>query len=157
MPESTPAANDIRLDDGYATIITFANIPNVKLYEKEITPPGMTAGGVIDTTTMRNQTWRTMAPRNLKSLTPVTAVVAYATSAIPDVMGQVGINQEVTITFPDGSSITFWGWIESFTPAAMSEGAQPTATINITPGNIDDTGAEVAPEYNAPAESSTES
>jgi len=141
--------NQVRLDDGFATIITFANLPSVKLFEKEITPPGMTAGGVIDTTTMRNTTWRTMAPRNLKSLTPVTATVAYATEAIPQVMAQVGINQEVTITFPDESFIVFWGWIESFTPGAMSEGEQPKATITIQPGNIDETGAEVAPVYHS--------
>ncbi len=149
-----PEPNQIRLDDGFATLITFSNLPSVKLYEKEVTPPGMTAGGVIDTTTMRNTVWRTMAPRNLRSLTPVTATVAYATEAIPLVMGQVGINQAITITFPDASSIVFWGWIESFTPGQMTEGTQPTAAINIQPGNIDDTGAEVAPVYNAPAESS---
>jgi len=141
--------NQIRLDDGFATIISFSNLPSVKLFEKEITPPGMTAGGAIDTTTMRNTTWRTMSPRNLKSLTPVTATVAYATEAIPELMSQVGINQECTITFPDASFIVFWGWIESFTPGAMSEGEQPTATITIQPGNVDGDGAETAPVYHS--------
>ena len=150
-----PAENEIRLDDGFATIISFENIPTVKLYEKEVTPPGMTAGGPIDTTTMRNTAWRTMSPRKLKSLTPVSATVAFATDAIPVVQGQVGINQQVTITFPDGSTIVFWGWIETFTLGRFTEAEQPTATITIQPGNVDNDGAEVAPDYNAPPEESS--
>lgn len=145
---------DQRLDDGFSTIITFQNIPSVKLYEKEVTPPGITAGGPIETTTMRNVTWRTMAPRALKSLTPVSATVAFATIAIPQVQAQIGINQLITITFPDLSTLVFWGWLEEFTIGAMVEGEQPTATITINPGNIDGDGVEVAPVYTPPDESS---
>jgi len=139
-----------RLDDGFSTIITLANIPTVKLYEKEVTPPGITAGGPIDTTTMRNLTWRTMSPRALKSLTPVSATVAFATESIPIVMGQIKNNQLITVTFPDQSTLVFWGWLEEFTIGAMTEGEQPTATISINPGNVDDDGQEVAPVYTAP-------
>lgn len=145
---------DQRLDDGFSTIITLANIPTVKLYEKEVTPPGITAGGPIDTTTMRNITWRTMAPRALKSLTPVSATVAFATIAIPQVQAQIGINQLITVTFPDLSTLVFWGWLEEFTIGALVEGEQPTATITINPGNIDGDGVEVAPVYTPPDESS---
>lgn len=143
----------IRLDDGFSTIITFTNIPTVKLYEKEVTPPGMTAGGPIDTTTMRNTTWRTMAPRQLKSLTQISTTVAFATEAIPLVQEQIGVNQEITVTFPDNSTIVFFGWIEEFTFGAFTEGEQPTATLTIQPGNIDTGGDEVAPAYNHPHES----
>lgn len=143
-----------RLDDGFSTIITLANIPNVKLFEKEVTPPGISAGGPIDTTTMRNVTWRTQAPRALKSLTSVGATVAFATEAIPQVQSQIGINQIITVTFPDQSTLVFWGWLEEFTIGALSEGNQPTATISITPGNIDANGAEVAPRYSPPVHSS---
>ena len=139
-----------RLDDGFSTIITLANLPNIKLYEKEVTPPGISAGGPIDTTTMRNTTWRTMAPRALKSLTPVSATVAFASEAIPQVQSQIGINQLITVTFPDQATLTFWGWLEEFTIGALVEGEQPTATISVNPGNIDADGAEVAPVYDAP-------
>jgi hypothetical protein len=64
------AANEIRLDDGHSTIFMFSEAPTIKLFEKEVTPPGMTSGGPIDTTTMRNVAWRTMTPRSLKTLTP---------------------------------------------------------------------------------------
>lgn len=143
-----------RLDDGFSTIITLANIPSVKLFEKEITPPGISAGGPIETTTMRNTTWRTMSPRVLKSLTPASATVAFATEAIPQVMGQIGRNQLVTVTFPDGSTLAFWGWLEEFTVNALVEGEQPTASITIQPGNIDEDDQEVAPLWTPPVESS---
>lgn len=146
--------NEVRLDDGFSTIITLANIPTIKLFEKDVTPPGMTAGGPIDTTTMRNVEWRTGAPRKLKSLTQVAATVAYATEAFPTIWAQIAVIQLVTVTFPDGSSIVFWGWLEEFTPATNTEGEQPTAGIVVQVGNRNPAGAEVAPVYNAPAESS---
>lgn len=143
-----------RMDDGFSTIITFANIPSVKIYEKGITPPGISAGGPIETTTMRNVTWRTLSPRVLKSLLAASLTVAFASEAIPQIQAQVGQNQLITITFPDQSEITFWGWIEEFTFNEFVEGEQPTASMNITPGNIDDDKQEVAPVYTPPAQSS---
>jgi hypothetical protein len=52
-----PLPSDLRLDDGFSTIITFANAPTIKLYEKEVTPPEIMIGNAIDTTTMRNTAW----------------------------------------------------------------------------------------------------
>ena len=148
------AANELRLDDGFSTIITLENLPNVKLFEKTVTPPGMTAGGPIDTTTMQNVAWRTSSPKQLKSLTPAQAEVAYATDAYPEIFAQIGVVQLITITFPDQAYLTFYGWLEEFTPGANTEGEQPTATISIQVGNRDALGAEVAPDYHNPDTSS---
>ncbi len=41
-----------RLDDGYQTLIEFAENPAIKLWEKSVTPPGIDGGDAIDTTTM---------------------------------------------------------------------------------------------------------
>jgi len=142
------------LDDGFSTIITLANIPTVKIYEKEVTPPGIQAGGAIETTTMRNTTWRTMSPKSLRTLTPMSVTVAFATEAIPQIQGQVGINQLITVTFPDLSTLAFYGWIDEFTIGAMTEGEQPTATITIQPSNQSSPGVEAAPVYTAPENSS---
>jgi len=142
-----------RLDDGFSTIITLENIPTIKLYEKDVTPPGYTAGGPIDTTTMRNIAYRTQAPRQLKSLTQLSATVAYATVAYPDIWAQIGVNQLVTVTFPDESTLSFYGWIEEFTPSTHTEGEQPTAALVIQTGMRDNNGDEVAPLYSDPHES----
>lgn len=139
------------MDDGFATFITIANIPTVQLYEKEVTPPGYSMGGAIETTTMRNSTWRTMSPRSLKTLSPVSATVAYATVALEQILAQMGINQLITVHFPDASTLAFWGWIEEFTPGALTEGEQPTATLTLQPSNHNDSGTEVAPDYTNPS------
>ena len=147
------SANQLRLDDGFSTIITFANLPLVKLYEKEVTPPGYSAGGAIDTTTMRNTAYRTSAPKKLKSVTSVSATVAYATEALEQIWAQIGVNQLITITYPDDSTIAFYGWVDEFTPGNHTEGEQPTASLTVICGMRDLTGAEVAPDYTAPVES----
>lgn len=149
-----PNPNTLRLDDGFSTLITFANAATVKLFEKEVTPPGYAAGGAIDTTTMRNQAYRTAAPKRLKSLSALSAVVAYATVALETIWAQIGVLQEITVTFPDGATLSVWGWLDEFTPAAHTEGEQPTATITVQLSMRDDQGAEVAPVYTAPVESS---
>jgi len=136
-----------RYDDGFSTIITLSGAPDIKFYEKEITPPGITAGGPIDTTTMRNTTWRTMSPRKLRSLSQVSATVAFAFESLAEIMSQLAVNQQITITFPDDATVTFWGWIEEFTPGAFTEGEQPTASLTIQPSNHDNDDVEVAPSY----------
>lgn len=148
--------NDLRLDDGFATIITLENLPDVKIFEREVTPPGYSGGGPIDTTTMRNLAYRTMAPKKLKTLSKVSVTAAYATSALDGIWAQIGVVQLITITFPDGSTLAFYGWIDEFTPAAHKEGDQPTASITIQPAMRNPTtGAEVAPVYTAPSEESS--
>ena len=134
-----------RLDDGFSTIITFSENPSVKLWEKSVTPPGISAGGEVDTTTMRNTAWRTRNPKQLKTLTECTFSAAYDPAAIDECMAMVGVNQEITITFPDGDELAFWGWLDEFAPGDHVEGEQPEAECTIIPSNQDDTGAEVAP------------
>jgi len=145
----------LRLDDGFSTIITFDLAPSIRLFEKDVTPPGYTAGGPIETTTMRNIAYRTSAPRQLKSLTQITATVAYATSALEDIWAMIGVNQLITVTFPDESTLEFFGWIEEFTAATHTEGEQPTASLVVQPGMRNPDGDEVAPIYTAPHESNS--
>ena len=138
-----------RIDDGFSTLITFANYPSVKFWEKTVTPPGMTGGGANDTTTMRNTAWRTMAPKKLKSLANSTFSAAYDPEVFSSVVSMINENQEITITFPDSSTLTFWGWLDEFTPGEVVEGEQPTADCTIVPSNQNASGVEVAPTYSA--------
>lgn len=146
-------SNNLRMDDGFSTLIQLSLAPTIKLWEKDVTPPGITSGGPIETTTMRNTTMRTNAPRQLKALTQVSATVAYATVAIETVINTlIGVNQLVTIDYPDGSHLQFWGWVEEFTPATHTEGEQPTANLVVQPSNRDSSGAEFTPAYYEPDE-----
>lgn len=137
------------MEDGHSTIISFSANPAVKFAEKEVTPPAVSGGGPVDTTTMRNQTWRTQGARKLKTLGQSSAVVAYDPLVYDQIVAMVNVNQQITVTFPDGESVTFWGWLDSFTPGANVEGTQPTATITIEPSNRNTSKQEQAPDTNA--------
>lgn len=141
-----------RIDDGFSTQIDFADNPSVSFWEKEVTPPGIEGGGANETTTMRNSTWRTKSPKKLVSLTDCSFTAAYDPVVYEDIIDMINANQLITITFPDDSTLEFWGWLDSFTPNANVEGEQPTAACTIVPSNQTDsaTPTEIAPDYTAP-------
>lgn len=134
-----------RLDDGYQTLISFANAPSVKFYEKTVTPPGMDAGGEVDVTTMRNTLYRTRNPKHLITMSNMSSTVAWDPAAYNDVLSMIHVNQLITVTLPDGSTVAFWGWLDKFTPGEHQEGTQPTATVEIVPSNQNDSQVETAP------------
>ena len=138
-----------RLDDGHQTLISFASDPDVLFYEKTVTPPGIDGGGAIDTTVMANTAWRTNFPKALKTASEASLTVAYDAACYPEIMALCNVNNLITITFPDGSTVAFWGWLNSFTPGALTEGEQPTADITIIPSNQDDSLVETAPVWTA--------
>lgn len=140
-----------RIDDGFSTTVDFTGFAGegVSVFEKEVTPPGMDGGGPNDTTTMRNLVWRTMAPKKLKTLTQMSFVASYDPVLYNDLVAQINVNQLVKVTFPDGSSVSFYGWLDKFTPNRIVEGEQPTSEVTIQCSNQDTNGVETAPVYNA--------
>lgn len=140
-----------RIDDGFPTLVEFSenNAFGTLLWEKNVTPPGMQGGGANETTTMRNTRWRTMAPKKLMTLSEMSVEMAYDPEVYDTFVAMMQVNQEITLHWPDGSTVTFWGFVDEFTPNEVSEGEQPTADVTIIPTNQDDDGEEVAPEYAA--------
>ena len=142
----------IHLDDGYQTLISFAVNPQASFWEKSVKPPGMDGGDPIDTTTMHNQTWRTMAPRQLVSMTELNLTVAYdpvlydAATVAGSALNLLNQKTTVNVTFPDGSVLAFYGFMRSFDPTPLEEGAQPEATMVVVVTNQDpSTGEEEDP------------
>jgi hypothetical protein len=135
------------LKDGYQTLYTFSVNPSVYFKERSVTPPGLDGGDEVDTTTMRNTRWRTRQPRALITLTESNTTVSYDPAIYDDILDLINVNQLITITFPDGSTLAFWGWLRTFTPGENAEGEFPSATVNITPSNQDDSGNEVDPVF----------
>lgn len=140
---STPLG--IKLDDGYSTKIACAADPDISFWERTITPPGIDGGEPIDTTTMHNTVWRTMSPRSLRTMTPVTVSAAYDPDIYDEAAALINLNREWTVTFPDGSTLDFWGALTQFTPGELVEGTFPEASITIVPTNQDNAGDEQAP------------
>ena len=138
------------LTDGYPTTLEFSADSDIYLLlpEKEVMPPGIDLGGAIATTTMRNSAWRTQAPRTLKTLTNCTFSAAYDPAVYDAILALIGVETQITITFSDGSTLAFYGWLESFTPANVQDGTQPTADVIVVPSNSN-AGTETAPSYTA--------
>lgn len=137
------------LRDGHATFIEFASNPNVKFKEKTVTPPGFDGGGANNVTTMHNERMRTKAPKQLLDLTDGAMTVAYDPAVYPEILAMAQVNQLITITFPDGDTVEFWGWLDRFQPNEHTEGEQPTAEIVIISSNEDDNEDEFVPDHTA--------
>ena len=147
------------LIDGFVTSLTFGGC-TLTICAKSITPPEMDSGGSIDITPMvTGRKYRIKSPKYLINLNSMNVTAAYD----PVVYSQgmvissraVGSNQLFVLTFPDGSTLEFWGAVEKMTFGENKEGEQPTVTLMITPtlwnGTFSAAGCplEVSPAFTA--------
>lgn len=140
----------IMLKDGFKTEIALANDPTIRFWEKSVQPPGVDGGEPIDIVTMFNHSYRTAHPRKLKTITPMTARVAYDPKVLQNIVGQVNVRQAITLHFSDYTTWAFWGFLKSFVPSDHSEGNFPEATVTIVPTNVDPSDdSEFGPVYGA--------
>lgn len=136
----------IKLDDGYRTLVTFALDTNLEIWEKSVTPPGLDGGDEIDTTTMHNDRWRTNAPRALIRMTPFSMTCAYDPTVYTAALSLVNRETTITVRYPDGSTLAFYGFLKTLEPGELVEGTQPEMTVTVVPTNQDPTtGAEEDP------------
>lgn len=142
----------IKLDDGYSTTIALSQDPDISFWEKTVQPPGFEGGEPIDTSTMHNTNLRTMSSRQLKTMTPMQVTAAYDPAVFEQINDVINEEGSITVHFPDGSTLAFFGFVQNFQPTANSEGAQPEATITIVPTNVDPSdGSEAEPVVNSVA------
>ena len=132
-----------RLRDGFPTTITISGA-GTTFWEKTVQPPGIDGGAAIDITTMRNTSLRTKWPRKLYELSPVELSVAYDPTVYDTIKAAINVNGAIVVTFPDHGTLTFYGYLQKFTPEANEEGKEPMARITIQPTNMNG-GAETAP------------
>jgi hypothetical protein len=139
-----------RIDDGFPTTLTLSLNPNVKFWEKSITPPSLQGGGANDTTTMRNTRVRTKAPRKLLDVGDVAFTAAYDPAVYEDALDMMQINQEAWINWPDGDALVVWGWLDTVEFGELTtEGEQPDSDWTFIVSNQDDDGDEILPHYTA--------
>jgi hypothetical protein len=141
MPEGT------RLDEGQGTTITFGNAANLGIWEVETQPAGVDGGDPVATSTHRNVTWDTFNPRVLKTLSAANCTGAYAAGKLANIYQQVNRNQIITVTFRNGATIAFWGYLRSFQPEPLVEGQQPRASFSIQPTNQNMSNVETGPTF----------
>lgn len=150
MPTAARTPAGTMLEDGYQTVITFSGDEDVSLWEKTVQPLGVEGGEKVDITTMHNVDVRTYAPRFLKDIADGQMTVAYDPAVLTQILALVNVAQSITITFPDGSTWTFFGYLRNFQPAALQEGTQPEATCTFVATNVDTSdNSESVPEHAA--------
>jgi hypothetical protein len=152
VARSIPSGGAYKVPDGYRTTITLTQEPGIWFWEVEVKPMVLDGGEPIETTTMLNAAWRTMAPQSLKKLDVLTIKVAYD----PDVTNnliQTAINNRfdtVTITYPTNDTLAFYGYVQKWDADPMVVGKMPTATITIVPTNFDAANqVEAGPVYHS--------
>lgn len=140
----------VMLRDGHPTLLGFASNATIKMKIISITPPAVEGGSEKNVTNMENAVWRTMAPPVLKTLSALTMTVQYDSAVYPEIVTLVNLNDDVELEFPDGATLDFRGWAQSFTPSEHVEGEQPTAELVVMPSLLNASGVETAPVYTAP-------
>ncbi len=138
--------------DGYQTTIGFSALASGVIFntvakEKGVTPPAIEGGGKIDLTTMRNSAVRTFYPKQLYTLGDATVTVAWDPTLYEEMASVIGVNQTITITFPDATTLSYWGTLDGFAPNEQEEGVQPTAVLTILASNLNDSDVETEPTW----------
>lgn len=148
-PTDRVAPTGRQLKNGFKSLITFENDSNIQLWEKSVKPPGYDGGDPNDVTTMHNEVYRTKAPgTELIEMTDATAVVGYDPAVQDAIVQLVNNPQSITITWPDGAQLAFYGYLKSFEPGDLAERVNPEATITIVVTNVDpETCAEEGPVF----------
>lgn len=149
----TPAAHGtpagFKMPDGFATFITFTTATTIGLWEKQVQPPSIDGGEPTDTSTMHNTRWHTKHPRILIDMGPAQAQCAYDPNSYTMILAHVNVGDVVTVTFPDGGTLAFYGFIQKFEPEALKEGEMPMANVTVVVTNQDAAGMEQSPVYTA--------
>jgi len=143
----TPAGR--LLKEGFPIKVAFARDPDIEFAEKAVKPPAIDGGETIDITTMFNTLVRTSYPRTLHTIGPITGRVAYDPLVYSKIRSNlINQNGSITVRFPEGSTLDFYGYLQMFDPQDQVEGQQPEATISIVVTNWDSTNnIEVGPVY----------
>lgn len=110
-----------------------------KCWEREVQPPGVDVGDMIDITTMHNVTWETMYPSVLKTLTAFSVIVGYSMEALDEAIANlVGRNGSMTVHFPGSDKLDFWGVLQNLIPQSHKKREMPLANCQVVPTNYDD-------------------
>lgn len=133
----TPAGK--KLEDGFKCVITFARYPALAVWEIDTGSPGYDGGEPINTTTQHNVKWRTMSPRHLMTMTPFDVKYAWDPHVYITLQDMINVPDAVTELYPDGSTLSYYAFVQKVVKDQLVEGTMPTGTMTIVPTNYDPT------------------
>lgn len=133
----TPTAR--QMPDGFGTLVVITLDTNIELYEKSVTPPGIQGDAPVETTSNLNIQWRTKSPRTLMMMTDLVMSCGYDPKVWNSIQAIVNRPTTITLHYPTGDKLAFFGFLLSFIPGPLVEGTKPEATVTIVPTNQDPT------------------
>lgn len=134
-----PGASFARLENGHHSLITFALDPDLEVYEKAVTPAGMDGGPPIETFDMFRRRWKTMAPRKLITMTPVTMVCNFDPQVFANLLALINKRTTITEMYPNGDTLAYFGYLQKAEKNSHADGTQPEYTLTVIPTNEDPT------------------
>jgi hypothetical protein len=136
------------LQNGFRTLIAISGVTPL-FQEVSVTPIGLQSDDAIEQTNMRNSNWRTFAGGALLTATEVNVKVHYAPSGWEQLRPLLRSNRFITLTMPDGATISFYAIVQSFVPDEHTINEQPTATLILIPSNLTTSNppTEIGPIY----------
>jgi hypothetical protein len=126
-----------KLGRGAVCYITFANNPDLNVWEKSLTPSGLKCDERKDSSTFHNQRRRTFRPGRLKTSGDIQVVCGYDANQLQELYDQVGIRTTVTVTLPNGLKIADYAWLDEIAFNDHNEDDDPEATLTIAIGAQD--------------------
>ncbi len=144
IPRVAPTSK-VPLTDGFKTKIAFASDPDVAFWENSSTPPGIDGGEKVAMSNMFNVDWHTDAPQALKRLTDSSLNAFWNPKYLAEVLALINVNGWITVTFSDGTTLDFVGYLQSAIPQSFEIGQPPMIAIKINPTNRLNTGVETVP------------
>lgn len=138
------------IGDGFGSLIVFAKDRDIQFREVGVTPPGVETDDPTDTSTHHNVKWRTFHPRQLARMTPAKATVNYDPAVYVAIVAALNRQDTITVVFPDGATLAFYGYLSKFEPNELKEGQKPEANIEVVVTNADPSDcSEQGPVYAA--------
>ena len=138
------ACTDTAIYDGKGTTITFGTSTTFILEMVRLNPGGQEVAD-IDVTHLGNTGYKTKKAAALKESAPITFDAHYD----PSVTVPYGVNEVITITFPDGGTKVVQGFLQTLDPGDAVEGDKMTCTGSITVSNLNGSCVETGPVYTA--------
>lgn len=139
------------LRDGFRAQISMpllAGQGGIQYHEVTIKLPTVDGRGGIDQSSMRNTWLTTQLPKALITLGEITGSMMYSTEFYFAAMTTINRNQNMTLLLPDGSTFSFWGWLNQIDPTEYKEGERPLLNFNIQLSNLNTQCQEAPPSFN---------
>lgn len=123
------------------TMTIVADSTTWTVYGIEMTPPAWDGGDAIDITTLGNTDVKTKMPQTLKDIGECSFSCHYDPSVFAS--APININGTVSITIPNWGTISFYGYLRSLTPQALTVGdaAKMDGTVTVTNTLVSGVGA----------------